>query len=70
MLRGIFEPKKDNMIGGRRKLLHNVRYSPSMIRIMLSRKMRRAGRVACLGRRECMYDFGGKARMKGTTRKD
>jgi hypothetical protein len=49
MLRRIFVPEKDNMIGGRRKLLHNVYSSSSMIRIMLSWRMRWAGRVASWG---------------------
>jgi hypothetical protein len=44
MLRKIFGPKRDEMIGGWRKLhnkeLHNLYYSPNMIRISKSRRMR------------------------------
>jgi hypothetical protein len=44
VLRRIFEPKRDEVIGGWRKLhneeLHNLYYSPSLIRIIKSRRMR------------------------------
>jgi hypothetical protein len=44
MLRGIFGPKRDKVIGGRRKLhneeLHNLYCSPNIIRIIKSRRMR------------------------------
>jgi hypothetical protein len=43
-LRGIFGPKRDGVIGGWRKLhneeLHNLYCSPSIIRIIKSRRMR------------------------------
>jgi hypothetical protein len=49
-LRRIFGPKKDEVIGGWRKLhneeLHNLYSSPSIIRIMKSTRMRLAGHVA------------------------
>jgi hypothetical protein len=50
VLRRIYGPRRDEVTGGWRKL-HNeeLRYlysSPSMIRIMKSRRMRRAGHVA------------------------
>jgi hypothetical protein len=34
-----------------------------------SRKVRWAGHVALMGRRRMLYDIGGKARKKETTRK-
>jgi hypothetical protein len=44
VLRGIFGPKRDEVIGGWRKLhneeLHNLYCSPSVIRMMKSRRMR------------------------------
>jgi hypothetical protein len=50
VLRGIFGPKRDEVIGGWRKLhneeLHNLYCSPSIIRIIKSRRMRWAGHVA------------------------
>jgi hypothetical protein len=54
VLRGIFGPKRDEMVGGWRELhneeLHNF-YSPAdIIKIMKSRRMRWAGNVARRGR--------------------
>jgi hypothetical protein len=50
VLRRIFGPKKDEVIGGWRKLnnekLHNLYSSPSIIRIVKSRRMRWTGYVA------------------------
>jgi hypothetical protein len=49
VLRGIFGPKRGEVIGGWRKLhneLHNLYCSPSIIRMIKSRRMRRAGHVA------------------------
>jgi hypothetical protein len=44
VLRRIFEPKRDEVTGGWRKLhneeLHNLYSSPSIIRIMKSRRLR------------------------------
>jgi hypothetical protein len=55
MLRGIFGPKRDEVIGGLRKLynekLHNLYSSPSTIRMIKSRRMRWIGYVARMGRR-------------------
>jgi hypothetical protein len=55
VLRRIFGPKKDGVTGGWRKLynkeLHNLYSSPSIIRIMKSRRMRLAEHVARWGRR-------------------
>jgi hypothetical protein len=53
MLRRIFGPKSDGVTGGRRKLhneeLHNLYSSPSIIRVIKSRRMRLAGHVARMG---------------------
>jgi hypothetical protein len=53
VLRGIFGPKRVEVIGGWRKLhneeLHNLYCSPSIIRINKSRRMRWAGHVARMG---------------------
>jgi hypothetical protein len=50
VLRGIFGPKRDEVIGSWRKLhnkeLHNLYCLPSIIRMIKSRRMRSAGRVA------------------------
>jgi hypothetical protein len=50
VLRRIFGPKRDGVTGGWRKLhnveLHNLYYSPSIIRIIKMRRMRWAGHVA------------------------
>jgi hypothetical protein len=50
VLRGIFGSKRDEVIGGWRKLhnedLHNLYYSPSIIRMIKSERMRWAGHVA------------------------
>jgi hypothetical protein len=46
----IFGPKRDEMTGGWRKLhneeLRNLYFSPSVIRMMKSRRMKWAGHVA------------------------
>jgi hypothetical protein len=56
VLRRIFGPKRDEVIGGWRKLhneeLHNLYCSRSIIRMITSRRMRWAGHVARLGGRE------------------
>jgi hypothetical protein len=50
VLRRIFGPKRDEVLGGWRKLhneeLHNLYCSPSIIRMIKSRRMRGAGHVA------------------------
>jgi hypothetical protein len=50
VLRRIFGPKRDEVAGGRRKLhneeLHNLYSSPSIIRMIKPRRMRRAGHIA------------------------
>jgi hypothetical protein len=53
VLSRIFGPKRDEIVGGWRKLyneeLHNLQSSPSIIRMVKSRRMRCAGRVARIG---------------------
>jgi hypothetical protein len=58
VLRRIFGPERDEMTGGWRKLrkkkeeeLHNLYSSPSIIRMIKSRRLRWAGHVARKGRR-------------------
>jgi hypothetical protein len=50
VLKRIFGPKRDEVTGGWRKLyneeLHNLYSSPSIIRMIKSRRMRWAGHVA------------------------
>jgi hypothetical protein len=52
MLRRISEPKRDEVTSWRKlhnEELHNLYSSPSIIRIIKSRRMRRAGHVARMG---------------------
>jgi hypothetical protein len=53
VLRRIFGPKRDEVKGGWRKLhdeeLHDLYSSPSIIRVIIARRMRWAGHVACMG---------------------
>jgi hypothetical protein len=55
MLTRIFGPKRDEVTGEWRKLhnmeLHDLYSSSSIIRIIMSRRMRWAGHVARMGRR-------------------
>jgi hypothetical protein len=59
VLRRIFGPKRDVVTGGWRKLhneeLHNLYRSPSIIRIIKSRRMRWAGQVARMGEKRNVY---------------
>jgi hypothetical protein len=68
VLRGIFGPKRDEVIGGWRKLhseeLHNLYCSPSIIRIIKSRRMRWTGHVARMGRRGMHIGFWWKSRKE------
>jgi hypothetical protein len=56
VLRRIFGPKRDEVTGGRRKLhneeLHDLYSSPTIIRIIKSRKMRWAGHAVRTWERE------------------
>jgi hypothetical protein len=51
--RRIFEPKRDEVTGGRRKLhneeLHGLYPLPSIVRVFKARRMRWAGHVARMG---------------------
>jgi hypothetical protein len=55
VLRRIFGPKKDKVMGDWRKMyneeLHNLNSSPNIIRMIKSRRMRWPGHVARMGRR-------------------
>jgi hypothetical protein len=59
VLRRIFGPKRDEVTGGWRKLhneeRHYLYFSPSIIRIIKSRRMRWAGHVARMGEKGNMY---------------
>jgi hypothetical protein len=59
VLRGIFRPRRDEVMGGWRKLhneeLHNFYYSPSVIEIIKSRRMRWTGHVTCVRERRNIY---------------
>jgi hypothetical protein len=67
VLRKIFGPKRDEVTGEWRKLhnreLHDLCSSPSIIRTIKSRRMKRNEHVARMGG----YVIGGKARGKETT---
>ena len=59
VLRRIFGPKRDKVTGEWRKLhieeLNDLYCSPRIIRVFKSRRMRRAGHVACMGERRGLY---------------
>jgi hypothetical protein len=59
VLRRIFGPKRDEVIGEWRKLhnkeLHDLYSSPSVIRNIKSRRMRWAGPVARMGEKRNVY---------------
>jgi hypothetical protein len=61
VLRRIFGPKRDRVTRGWRKLhsdeLHNLYSSPSIIRIIKSRRMRWVGHVARMGVKRNVYRF-------------
>jgi hypothetical protein len=61
VLRRIFGPKRDEVTGDWRKLhneeLHNLYFSPNIIRIIKSRRMRWAGHVAQMGERKNVYSI-------------
>jgi hypothetical protein len=65
VLRRILEPKRDEIMGGLRKLyneeLHNLYSSLNIVRMM---KSWRAGRVACMGRRTAYRILMGKPEGK------
>jgi hypothetical protein len=59
VLRRVFGPKRNEMIGEWKKLrneeLHDFYSSPSIIRIIKSRRMRWAGHVARMGEKRNTY---------------
>jgi hypothetical protein len=59
VLRRIFEPKRDEVTREWRKLhnkeLHDLYSSPSILRIIKSRRMRWAGHVARMGEKRNVY---------------
>jgi hypothetical protein len=59
LLRRIFGPKRDEVAGEWKKLhnenLNDLYCSPNIIRVIISRRMRWAGHVACMGERRCAY---------------
>jgi hypothetical protein len=54
VLRRIFGPKRDEVMGGWRKL-HNEELSPSIIRMIKSRRMIWAGHIAQMGEKRNAY---------------
>jgi hypothetical protein len=74
VLRRIFGPKRDEVIGEWRKLhceeLHNFYSSPGIIRHIKTRCIRRAGHVASMGDKRKVYKvFVGKPEGKRPLRK-
>jgi len=61
VLRRIFRPKRDEVTGERRQLhneeLTDLYSSPSIVRVIKSRRMRRAGNVARMGRAQVYTGF-------------
>jgi hypothetical protein len=59
VLRGIFGLKRDEVMGGWRKLhneeLHNMYDLPSIIRMIKSRRMRWEWHIACMGEKWNVY---------------
>jgi hypothetical protein len=68
----IFGHKRDDIIGGWRKRhngeLHNLYFFPNIIRKIMPRKIGRACSTHG-GKKECIWDFGGKGRRRQITRK-
>jgi hypothetical protein len=63
-LRGIFGSKWDEVTGEWRKFhnegLNNLDYSPDIVWVIKSRRMRWAGHLACMGRKDASTGFVGK----------
>jgi hypothetical protein len=73
VLRRIFRPKRDEAAGEWRKLhneeLPDLYSSPSIIRVIKSRRMRWVGHVARMGEKRNSYWYGGNATKKEAARK-
>jgi hypothetical protein len=73
VLRRIFGPKRDEIIGGWRKPhneeLHNLYSLSNTTRMIKPRRMQWAGHVARMGEGECMQGFGEKAIRNEITKK-
>jgi hypothetical protein len=73
VLKRIFGSKRDEVTGEWRKLqneeLHDLYSSPNIFRVIKSRRMKWAGHVARMGRRETCTGFGGETWGKETTGK-
>jgi hypothetical protein len=71
VLRRIFGPKRDEVRGEWRKLhnkeLNDLYCSPNIVRVIKSRRMRRAGHVSRMGEERPVQGFGGETWMKETT---
>jgi hypothetical protein len=61
LLRRIFVPKRDEVTGEWRKLnnekFNDLYYSPNIVRVIKSIRMRWAGHVACVGMGEACTGF-------------
>jgi hypothetical protein len=61
VLRRVFGPERDEVMGDRRKLhneeFHNLYSSPNIIRMIKSRRMRCAGHVARMGQKGNVYSL-------------
>jgi len=59
VMRRIFGPKRDDITGELRQLLNeeinNLYYSPNIVRVIKSRRMRWAGHVQSMGKRRGVY---------------
>ena len=59
VLRRIFGPKRDEITGKWRKLhnekLNDLYYSPNIVQVIKSKRMRCVGCVACMGERRGVY---------------
>jgi hypothetical protein len=73
VLRRIFGPRRDEVTGDWRKLqnegLHNLYFSPNIIRMAKSRRMRWAVHVARMGRRGLHIGYWWGSQKERTTRK-
>jgi hypothetical protein len=74
VLRRIFGQKRDEVKGEWRKLhneeLHDLYSSPSVIRIIKSRRMRWAGHVARMGRKGTLIDYWWESQREGEHKED